>query len=387
MAKRVQRRRGTTAEHSTFTGAVGEVTVDTTKDIVVVHDGATAGGIPSAREDLSNVDLNNKIGVAELNLQDGTVGQYLKTDGQSNISFDTIDATTAVVGGDISGTVANAQIVADAVTSTEIAADAVTTVKITDANVTDAKLATDSVTTIKILNDNVTTAKIADSAITSVKILNGTIVADDLAINSVTTDKILDANVSSSKLSNDAVINTKIANNAVTTAKINTDAVTATEIAANAVGSIEIAATAVTDAKLNTTGTMPAWDGSALTDLPYDIAFTAGFDKDMIKENVAVGTYGELVMARAGTFVGEAGYADTAPTGSLVAIQVLKNGSTIYTTTNPHTPSFAAGSTSLTTGTLSTTTFVSGDRITFKITAIGSTVAGQGVRFTLKCKV
>jgi len=380
MAKRVQRRRGTTTEHSTFTGAVGEVTVDTTKDIVVVHDGATTGGIPSAREDLSNVDLNNKIGVAELNLQDGTVGQYLKTDGQSNISFDTIDATTAVVGGDISGTVANAQIVADAVTSTEIAADAVTTVKITDANVTDAKLATDSVTTIKILDDNVTTAKIADSAITSVKILNGTIVADDLAINSVTTDKILDANVSSSKLSNDAVINTKIANNAVTTAKINTDAVTATEIAANAVGSIEIAATAVTDAKLNTTGTMPAWDGSALTDLPYDIAFTAGFDKDMIKEDVAVGTYGELVMARAGTFVGEAGYADTATSG-ITYLDITKNNSTIYS----NKPYFSSSSL-MTAGVLSTTTFASGDRITFKITVIGAT-PGQGVRFTLKCKV
>ena len=380
MAKRVQRRRGTTTEHDAFMGAVGEITVDLDKDTVVVHDASTAGGIPSAREDLSNVDLNNKIGVAELNLQDGTVGQYLKTDGQSNISFDTIDATTAVVGGDISGTVANAQIVADAVTSTEIAADAVTTVKITDANVTDAKLATDSVTTIKILDDNVTTAKIADSAITSVKILNGTIVADDLAINSVTTDKILDANVSSSKLSNDAVINTKIANNAVTTAKINTDAVTATEIAANAVGSSEIAATAVTDAKLNTTGTMPAWDGSALTDLPYDIAFTAGFDKDMIKENVVVATYGELIMARTGTFVGESGYADTASSGNTI-LDILKNGTTIYSTK----PQFASGS-GLSAGTLSTTSFAVNDRLTFKITAIGAT-PGQGVRFTLKCKV
>ena len=241
-------------------------------------------------------------------------------------------------------------------------------------------MATDSVTTIKILDDNVTTAKIADSAITSVKILNGTIVADDLAINSVTTDKILDANVSSSKLSNDAVINTKIANNAVTTAKINTDAVTATEIAANAVGSSEIAATAVTDAKLNTTGTMPAWDGSALTDLPYDIAFTAGFDKDMIKENVVVATYGELVMARAGTFVGEAGYADTAPSGNTV-LDITKNNSTIYS----NKPQFASGA-GLSAGTLSTTSFAVGDRITFKVTAIGAT-PGKGIRFTLKCKV
>jgi len=42
----VQFRRGTTAEHATFTGAVGEVTVDTTKDVLVVHDGSTAGGFP-----------------------------------------------------------------------------------------------------------------------------------------------------------------------------------------------------------------------------------------------------------------------------------------------------------------------------------------------------
>ena len=46
MARQVQLRRGTTAEHSTFTGAAGEVTVDTDKDVAVVHDGATAGGTP-----------------------------------------------------------------------------------------------------------------------------------------------------------------------------------------------------------------------------------------------------------------------------------------------------------------------------------------------------
>jgi hypothetical protein len=46
----MQLRRGTTAEHSTFTGLVGEVTIDTTKDTIVVHDGTTAGGIPLAKE-------------------------------------------------------------------------------------------------------------------------------------------------------------------------------------------------------------------------------------------------------------------------------------------------------------------------------------------------
>ena len=50
MATILQLRRGTTVQHSTFTGAVGEVTVDTTKDTVVVHDGTTEGGIPLAKE-------------------------------------------------------------------------------------------------------------------------------------------------------------------------------------------------------------------------------------------------------------------------------------------------------------------------------------------------
>lgn len=44
MAKKLQLRRGTTSQHSSFTGAVGEVTVDTDKDSLVVHDGSTAGG-------------------------------------------------------------------------------------------------------------------------------------------------------------------------------------------------------------------------------------------------------------------------------------------------------------------------------------------------------
>ena len=50
MSTAIQLRRGTTTQHNTFTGAVGEVTVDTTKDTVVVHDGATAGGFPLLKE-------------------------------------------------------------------------------------------------------------------------------------------------------------------------------------------------------------------------------------------------------------------------------------------------------------------------------------------------
>ena len=55
MADQVQIRGGTTAEHAAFTGSVREVTVDTTKKVAVVHDGATPGGIPMLRQDLGNL--------------------------------------------------------------------------------------------------------------------------------------------------------------------------------------------------------------------------------------------------------------------------------------------------------------------------------------------
>jgi hypothetical protein len=50
MATQVQQRRGTTAQHNVFTGANGELTVDTSKDTLVIHDGTTQGGFPLARE-------------------------------------------------------------------------------------------------------------------------------------------------------------------------------------------------------------------------------------------------------------------------------------------------------------------------------------------------
>ena len=123
MAKRVQRRRGTTTEHASFTGYIGESTVDTTKDTVVVHDGSQLGGFPLAREDLSNVTLTNLIGITELKLSDGTANQVIQTDGSGTISFGTIDiagATIGAVGGDIEGTIANAQIKANVVGIAEI---------------------------------------------------------------------------------------------------------------------------------------------------------------------------------------------------------------------------------------------------------------------------
>lgn len=262
-AKLVQRRRGTTANHSVFAGAEGEITQDTTKNTLVSHDGNTQGGHPLAKEDMSNVvgtAAGGGVGIVQLNLSDGGNGQVLTTDGSGNMSFQSIDvnndmqlggdlsgsisnaqiitnavgltelnvtapstggqllsadgsgnlqfitpASNMTLSGDVSGNLANTQIVAQAVGTPELATSAVTTVKISDLNVTSGKIADGSITSNKIAGLSVTTDKITDGNITLAK----------MADNSVRTGNIIDANVTTAKLAPLSVDGTKIANNAV----------------------------------------------------------------------------------------------------------------------------------------------------------------------------
>lgn len=55
MSKQVKIRRGTSAQHASFTGVEGEITVDTTIDTLRVHDGSTVGGRQMLRADLNNI--------------------------------------------------------------------------------------------------------------------------------------------------------------------------------------------------------------------------------------------------------------------------------------------------------------------------------------------
>lgn len=50
MSRQIQIRRGSATEHQNFTGAVGEITMDTTNNTLRVHDGETAGGTMLARK-------------------------------------------------------------------------------------------------------------------------------------------------------------------------------------------------------------------------------------------------------------------------------------------------------------------------------------------------
>jgi hypothetical protein len=91
MTKQVQRRRGTATQHTSFTGAEGEISVNTTNKSVHVHDGTTAGGIEAARADMTNVTDAN----LNARLNGNTLSSLTIT--SADINGGTIDGT--VIGG------------------------------------------------------------------------------------------------------------------------------------------------------------------------------------------------------------------------------------------------------------------------------------------------
>ncbi len=57
--KRVQLRKGTELEHSSFTGALAEVTFDTDKGTIRVHDGLTLSGTEIQKSRLTTLNSSN----------------------------------------------------------------------------------------------------------------------------------------------------------------------------------------------------------------------------------------------------------------------------------------------------------------------------------------
>ena len=115
MAKLLKLRRGTTTQHGSFTGAEGEVTVDTDKETLVVHDGSTAGGHPVAAEDMANVSS-------------ASIAGRLATDSiaTTKIAAGALPTDVTVADANISGnlTIANADVNSDAaIAGTKVAPD------------------------------------------------------------------------------------------------------------------------------------------------------------------------------------------------------------------------------------------------------------------------
>jgi hypothetical protein len=93
MATAIQRRRGTTAQHSTFTGLAGEITIDTDKNTVVVHDGSTAGGVPLAKS--SELAALGGADITDVVAGDGLTGGA--SSGSATINLDLNELTAAEV--------------------------------------------------------------------------------------------------------------------------------------------------------------------------------------------------------------------------------------------------------------------------------------------------
>jgi len=101
MATQLQLRRGTSSETGSFTGAVGEVTVDTTKDTLVVHDGSTAGGFEMAKADGSNIEKLSKSGATKIQTTSGGVdvtGTVTMDGGSTSADFSFGDNDKAIFG-------------------------------------------------------------------------------------------------------------------------------------------------------------------------------------------------------------------------------------------------------------------------------------------------
>ncbi len=100
MTKAVQFRRGSTAKHGLFTGLSGEITVDTDKSTGVIHDNKTVGGMPLAREDLENVELQTLLnkGLTDSNLSN--VSDEVFTDkGIVKTDLSNVDTSTLLAKG------------------------------------------------------------------------------------------------------------------------------------------------------------------------------------------------------------------------------------------------------------------------------------------------
>ena len=98
MPDQLQLRGGTTTEHNSFTGALREVTVDTTKKTLVVHDGASAGGTPLMKESGSNAASSVQLGVG------GNNKLTINSDGHIDIASNLDCAAGIDVTGDITAT-------------------------------------------------------------------------------------------------------------------------------------------------------------------------------------------------------------------------------------------------------------------------------------------
>lgn len=108
MSKQVRIRRGTTAQHASFTGVEGEITVNTTTDTIHVHDGATVGGNPLARADGTNVSGNWNVTANNVSgtvaVANGGTGATTAAGARTSLGLGSLATANSINNGNWSGT-------------------------------------------------------------------------------------------------------------------------------------------------------------------------------------------------------------------------------------------------------------------------------------------
>jgi hypothetical protein len=158
------------------------------------------------------------------------------------------------------GTVTNAALATDSVTSdkildgsvgnADVGDNAIDSSKIADASIESDDLADDTIDSNKIVDSSIGNEDLADGVVDSGKIADGSITTDDLADNAVTTTALADDSVTTSKILDETILSEDLADGAVTVDKIADGAVGGSKLSAGGVATEALASAAVTGEKL-----------------------------------------------------------------------------------------------------------------------------------------
>ena len=224
----VQLRRGTTTEHNTFTGAEGEVTVDTDLDTLRVHDGSTAGGVRLAKHSelagaAGNTDLSNTPAASSVEIKSSTGTNTTVAGASTSLAGVMTSADKTKLNGIATGATANSS---DATllnranhTGTQVAST-ISNFDTEVANNTAVAANTAKVTNATHTGDVTgdTALTIANGAVTTAKIASGAVTATQIQVNAVGQAAMQNDSIGTNELINDAVTFAKMQN--INTAKV-----------------------------------------------------------------------------------------------------------------------------------------------------------------------